>query len=430
MNRRVAVNLVAFVGVFVLMLWWAVNNIISFEFLERPYEISGEFAATAGVSDNSEVAYLGVHYGQVSEVELADDRVRIEMKIDRGKRIPAGSIARIFRKSAVGEPYIDFAPPEGFEGDDGPWIEEGAVIPMDRTTVPLEFSELLRAASRVLEAVDPAQARTLVHELAVALNGRGQTLRDLTVSSDALLQTFADRTELLDSLTDNSTRLTRTVAERRESLSSAVRDLTALADTLRRVEPATNVLLERGTELLDQTGDLVADVKGDLDCVLHDLDDVIDVTTTEHNLGNLRTTLERGPEGLNYVWLTRDDGPGGVWVRVHLVLELSEPAEQYLPPTELPAVPEIPPCTSPFNADSGDDDPAPAPADGGDEVAAARAERAPTLPASRSAATPAAEPVALGDTVPTAGEQALPGLIFLVVAAIGCNLVFRRWARP
>ena len=69
MSRRVLINLIAFVGVFVLTLWWAVNNIISFEFLERPYEIQGEFAGTAGVSSASEVAYLGVHYGEVESVE-------------------------------------------------------------------------------------------------------------------------------------------------------------------------------------------------------------------------------------------------------------------------------------------------------------------------------------------------------------------------
>ena len=40
MSRRVAINLVAFLGVFVLMLWWAVNNIITFDFIERPYSIT------------------------------------------------------------------------------------------------------------------------------------------------------------------------------------------------------------------------------------------------------------------------------------------------------------------------------------------------------------------------------------------------------
>lgn len=355
MSRRVAINLVAFLGVFVLMLWWAVNNIISFDFIERPYQISGEFAATAGVSDNSEVAYLGVHYGSVRSVESVDGQVLITMDIDRGKQIPAGSIARIFRKSAVGEPYIDFAPPEDHDGngEEGPFIEPGEVVPLARTTVPLEFSELLRSASRVLGAVEPEKTRTLIHELAVALDGRGDALRGLTVDSDALLQTFADRSELLDSLSANSTRLTRTVTERRGSLSSSIRDLAALGESLREVEPDTRVLLERGTELLDTTADLVGEVKQDLDCVLSDLDEVLDVTTTDENLGYLASTLERGPTGFEYLWLTRDDGPGGLWLRVHLVVDLTNPAQQYVPPTELPAVPEIPACVSPLTA--GDD---------------------------------------------------------------------------
>lgn len=347
MSRRVFINLLAFLGVFVLMLWWAVNNIISFDFIERPYEISGEFAATAGVSDNSEVAYLGVNYGAVSSVESVDGKVLITMSIDRDKQIPAGSTARIFRKSAIGEPYIDFEPPPDYD-EGGPWIEAGDVIPLEQTTVPLEFSELLRSASRVLGSVDPDKTRTLVHELAVVVNGRGETLRDLTVDSDALLATFAERSDLLDSLSSNSTRLTRTVTERRGSLSSAVSDLAALAETLRTVEPDTRVLLDRGTELLRTTADLVGDVKQDLDCVLSDLDEVIDVTSTDENLGYLANTLERGPTGFEYVWLTRDNEPGGLWLRVTLLADSTNPAGQYVPPKDLPAVPEIPACVSPL----------------------------------------------------------------------------------
>ncbi len=345
MSRRVAINLVAFLGVFVLMLWWAVNNIISFDFIERPYQLQGEFAATAGVATGSEVAYLGVNYGSVRSVSSEEGMVRITMDIDRGKEIPAGSTARIFRKSAIGEPYIDFVPPPDFS-DGTPMLEEGAVIPLEQTSVPLEFSELLRSASRVLGSVDPDQTRTLVHELAVALEGRGDSLRDLTVSSDALLATFAAEADLLDSLSANSTRLTRTVTERRGDLSSALEDLAAVADTLATVEPDTRILLDRGTELLGQTADLVADVQSDLDCVLTDLEEVIVRTGTDEQRAALRNTLRRGAEGFGYVFATRDTEPGGLWVRVNVLVDPENPSEQYIPPTELPAVPEIPACVS------------------------------------------------------------------------------------
>ena len=401
MSRRVAINLVAFLGVFVLMLWWAVNNIITFDFIERPYEITGEFAATAGVAENSEVAYLGVNYGTVSKVESVDGGVVITMSIQRDKDIPAGSVARIFRKSAVGEPYIDFDPPDGFEEGD-PVMEPGTVIPRDRTRVPLEFSELLRAASRVLESVDPEQTRTLVHELAVALEGRGESLRDLTVSSDALLQTFAERTELLDSLSTNSTRLTRTVTERRASMSSAISDLAALSETLRAVEPDTRVLLDRGTELLGQTADLVADVKGDLDCILKDLDDVIDLTTTDANLENLRQTLDLAPEAFGYVFMTRDNEPQGLWVRVNLLLETGNPTKVYVPPHELPPVPEVPACVSTLSS-------------GGVR-----------FDSTGGAGTGS---IVAGSTLPATGGETAPALLLLLVVAAGFTLAARRSVR-
>ncbi len=360
MNRRVLINLVAFVGVFFIMLWWAINNIINptqlpliggASIFDQPYELTGEFAATAGVTENSEVAYLGVNYGAVSGVDIVDGEVLVSMEIDSGKEIPAGSTARIFRKSAIGEPYIDFNPPEDFAAG-GPTLQPGDVIPMERTSVPLEFSELLRTASTVLASVDPDQTRTLVHELAVALEGRSDSLRDLTVSSDALLQTFVDKAELLDSLSANSTRLTRTVTEKRGAFSAAISDLADVAETLRTVEPDTRVLLDRGTALLGQTADLVSDIKQNADCILSDLDDVIDLTTTDANLANLEHVLDFADVGLGYVFMTRDDGPGGLWVRVHLIVKTESPATQYIPPTDLPAVPEVPSCVSTLSSGS------------------------------------------------------------------------------
>ncbi len=399
MNRRVFINLVAFVGVFLLMCWWAVNNIITFDFIEKPYEISGEFAATAGVSPNSEVAYLGVHYGSVRSVDSSGRKVLITMSIDRGKQIPAGSVARIFRKSAIGEPYIDFKPPDGYQTGD-PAMQPGDVVPLERTQVPLEFSELLRSASRVLEAVSPEQTHTLIHELAVALNGRGQALRDLTVSSDALLQTFADKTELLDSLSANATRLTHTVTEHRGSISSAVSDLAALSESLRSVDPDTKVLLDRGTELLGQTADLVSDVKGNLDCVLSDLDDVINVTTTNKNLDSLRYTLENLPTGLGYVYMTRDTQPGGLWVRVNLIVNPDNPPQQYVPPTDLPAVPEIPPCVSTLST-------------GGVRYDAT-----------------STGPVVAPARLPATGGHPAYALVLLLLAGAGFSLATRRSMRP
>jgi phospholipid/cholesterol/gamma-HCH transport system substrate-binding protein len=138
-NRRVVINLAFFMGVFAVMLVWALNNIVTIDAVERPYTIQGEFAQASGVRANAEVTYLGVHYGRVSGVERRTGGVLITMKIDRGKDLPEGAIASIFRKSAIGEPYVDFTPPPDAEEPTGT-IRGGDVIPQERTRVPLEFS--------------------------------------------------------------------------------------------------------------------------------------------------------------------------------------------------------------------------------------------------------------------------------------------------
>lgn len=355
MNRRVAINLGFFAVLFGVMLVWAVNNIVTIDRLEKPYRISGEFAATVGVTSGSEVAYLGVNYGRVTGVDSVAGGVVINMAIDRGKDIPAGSIARIFRKSAIGEPYVDFSPPADYHGDGGPFMQAGDVVPRANTTVPLEFSELLRSASALIGAVDPDQTRTLIHELALTLHGRSADLRALTTSSDALLQTFASHTDLLDRLSKNNTRLTATITEHRRALSSSIADLAQLAESLRRADGDTAVILDRGTQLLGVTADLVADTKQNLDCVLHDLDDVIRLAASDRQLQNLEYLLENAPTGLGYVYVSRDMEEDGVWVRVNLLTSTENPANQYIPPHELPAVPTVPPCVSTLSSLSASD---------------------------------------------------------------------------
>src|SRR5205823_1906359 len=65
--------------------------------------------------------------------------------------------------------------------------------------------------------------------------------------------------------------------------------------------------------------------------------------------------LEHGAEGFGDVWKTRDQTPDGVWARVNLEAKTENPAQQYQPPHELPAVPAVPPCQSSIAPSHGPD---------------------------------------------------------------------------
>ncbi len=140
-----------FAALSLVMVGWVVRNVVTIRPIERPYTLRGEFAATGGVARNAEVTYLGVPVGTVTGVERITGGVLVSMDIDRGFDIPLGATANIQRKSAIGEPIVDFRPPPG-QGDGGPSMPKSStdfVVPMDQTTVPLELSELLRSASRL-----------------------------------------------------------------------------------------------------------------------------------------------------------------------------------------------------------------------------------------------------------------------------------------
>ena len=178
MNKRTIANLVTFFLVGGLFVAWAATSLLRLDAINKPYKVKADFLSAVGLLPGSEVDYLGVTYGTVSQVERITGGVRITMKMDNTKKVPVDSSANIFRKSALGEQYIEFDPPPGYNGG-GPYYRANTVVPMARTTVPLEFSELLRSVSRLVSAIPPDAVNTLVHEAAVGVNGRTDSLRGL-----------------------------------------------------------------------------------------------------------------------------------------------------------------------------------------------------------------------------------------------------------
>ena len=351
MNRRVAINLAVFLSIFAFMIVWSVRNVVSIEAIDRPYELTAEFTSASGILPRAEVAYLGVHFGTVGGVERVPGGVVVTMKIDRDRQIPAGSTANVYRKSAVGEPYIDFFPPDDYEGDEGPYLEPGDNVPRDLTTTPLEFSELLRSASGLVSGIDPERLDVLIGELAVALHGRSEDLRLLTTSGDQLAATFAGRTELLDRFITNNTRLTAVVTDHREALGDSIGDLALLADSLHNASDDTVTVLEVGGPFLTELGDLVSTSRGNLDCALSDLEEIIAMAGTPEHVADLRRTLDAAPAGFGAAWASRDELDSGVWVRVGNIANPNNPPRQYTPSVPVPTPPTVAECASSLGGD-------------------------------------------------------------------------------
>ena len=106
-STRVLANLAFFAVVFSYMVFWAVQNVVTVDAVERPYEITGEFAAASGVALSSDDAVLAP--GTYSVAGLLGGGAGASLSVGATGRltsyVPLGSLppltARLFELSRV-----------------------------------------------------------------------------------------------------------------------------------------------------------------------------------------------------------------------------------------------------------------------------------------------------------------------------------------
>src|SRR4051795_13771235 len=136
------------------------------------------------------------------------------------------------------------------------------------------------------------------------------------MANDELAATFAQKTDALDRLSTNNTAITHVLATHANDLGQSLTNLRLLADSLKNASGDTAVLLDQGSQLMGQLADLVDSEKGNLDCVLHDLGDVIDATSTPERLQGTTDLLTLGKPAFDLVVAAVDEEADGPWARV------------------------------------------------------------------------------------------------------------------
>ena len=379
-NRRIIVNLAVFLGVFVLLAYWAVSNVVKFDFIERPYRVTAYFSNSPGLRDGFEVAYLGLRVGSIGQVELIDDPsyctpaspaatgvpegagdgqaltgacVAVELKIDRGTELPGNVTPFVRRKSAVGEPYVDLVvAPGGAEGR----LEAGDHLVDGR--IPLAYSDLFRAVNDLVQAVPEEALGTFFHELAIGLEGRADDIRRIIEGAHDLTGTLAEDPEFLDELSEQLTTLTHTLAEHRGSFGSAVDDLALLAETLAENRAVLAEFLDTSPQFVSQLTGLLDAVGGDLTCALRSLSVVATSLSQPATLAQVDRLLEVAAEAGDVLGGSFRFLPDGEWITGGFQFNpLNDtPVAIYPEPLVLPEPPEVRTCdvTIPTGDDSGD----------------------------------------------------------------------------
>jgi phospholipid/cholesterol/gamma-HCH transport system substrate-binding protein len=246
---------------------------------EPQYSVAMDLPDSGGIFTDAEVTYRGVTVGRVGPISLRGDGIRVRLDLSTQERIPAQLRAVVANGSAVGEQFVDLQPTT----TEGPYLEDGSVIPEADTALPTPITSLLLGLDRLVNSVPREDLQVLVEEAGLAFDGRGDDLQRLVDSTDALVREAQDALpETTRLLTDGETVLTTQVDEQ-SALTGFSRDLRLLSEQLKTSDPDLRAVLRDGVPAAQELRRLVDELNPTLSPLLRDLVGVGEVVDARVN---------------------------------------------------------------------------------------------------------------------------------------------------
>jgi phospholipid/cholesterol/gamma-HCH transport system substrate-binding protein len=262
------------------------------------------FDNSNGVFAGDDVRIRGVNVGKIEKIEPQPRRAKITLWFDDKYQVPADAKAVILSPTLVTARAIQLTP--AYHG--GATLPDNAIIPQDRTAVPMEWDDFrvqLEKLTKMLQPIQPGGVSTLgelVNTTADNLRGQAPNIRDAIIrlsqavsalgdhSGDIftsvknlsmLVSALQDSTDLIRQLNQNLASVTGLLANDPDKVARAVKDL---SDVVGEVKS----FVAENRETVGTTSDKVAAVSQTLTDSLDDIKQVLHILpTTAANAANL-----------------------------------------------------------------------------------------------------------------------------------------------
>lgn len=267
--------------------------LVAYQSFWRPKTITAYFTTATAIYPGDQVRVSGVKVGKITSIRPEGDLVRVTLHVDRDVRVPADAKAVIVAQNLVSARYVQLAP--AYHGG-GPTMRDGAVIPVGRTAVPVEWDEVKTQLTRLATDLGPSsQVSTpsvarFIDSAANALDGNGEKLRqtlaelsgvgrilangsgnivDIINNLQVFVTALRDSNRQVVSFENRLATLTSVLDDGRSDLDAALTDLSSVVgDVQRFVSGSRDQLSEQVQRLADVTKNLV-DHRTDLENLLH-----------------------------------------------------------------------------------------------------------------------------------------------------------------
>ena len=161
-----------------------------------PTTITAYFPTATAIYPGDDVRVSGMQVGTIASIQPQGTQAKIVMHVDRNVSIPADAKAVIVAQNLVAARYVQLTPAYR---SSGPTMRDGAVIPIQRTAVPLEWDQVKDQLMKLATELGPnskvstPSVSRFIDSAADALgDGNGEKLRQTLAQLSGVARILAD----------------------------------------------------------------------------------------------------------------------------------------------------------------------------------------------------------------------------------------------
>ena len=265
---------------------------------------AAEFTEVGGLKKGDDVRVAGVLIGEVDDLELRGDRVRVIFRVKQDSDLLTSQTnASVRIKSLLGTMYVSLEP----EGT-GP-LAKGAIIPTSRTRAPYDIVQAFSGLTENSNEIDQEQLAQALRTVDDVASKTPKEFQSAVAGVSALSANLAARDQEIETLLKNIDGVSGVLADRNAEFVKLFEDGSVLFKALTDRRDAIHAVLVGITDMSTQVDGLVADTRKDLKPALTQLADVVAVL--QKNEANIQSAIDQLPA---YYAMVANNTSNGPWL--------------------------------------------------------------------------------------------------------------------
>jgi phospholipid/cholesterol/gamma-HCH transport system substrate-binding protein len=224
------------------------------------YRVVGYFPSAVGLYPGDDVRVVGVPVGSIESISPEADAVKITMTVQDSVKLPADARAVVVAPNIVSARFIQLTPTY----KQGPAMEDGGRIGLDRTGVPVEWDDVKSELTQLSQQLGP-QAGQVQGPLSGFINQAADTFDG---NGDSFRRALRELSQTAGRLGDSRTDLFGTVKNLHILIDALSRSNEQIVQFSGHLASVSQVLADSSVDLDDTLGSLnqaLSDVRGFLD---------------------------------------------------------------------------------------------------------------------------------------------------------------------